>query len=455
MSDRDELKQAAGEQAVGVGRVRHGRSGSAPAARPSSRSVASARGSQSGELQNVLGVPTSTASADARARGGHHAHDPRRASRHRPHDRRRRRGRPRLQRHQGRRRRAAPREDRGAGQPARGDHRRRRQALADTLGSQHALPVEIVQFAWRPEEEYLTDMGAEVDVRRGADNNVFVTDEGNWILDCTFPPIEDPARLSAQLSRRAGVVEHGLFLGLTTDLIVASAEGVEHRTGRERAARHLVGASRRDRVERSRAPHRPHRHPAHRRGSAARPRRCTGALDRQRFALVLTSPLQRARETARLAGFADAVVDDDLVEWDYGDYEGLTSDQIHETRSGLDDLHRRRCRAGRPPSRSAPGRSGCSTACRRSDGPVLLFAHGHFLRVLTATALELGPASRRPVRARSGDDQRDRHRARDAGAAALERATSPRSDPNLRSSDANAVSGSATTVALPRGQVDA
>jgi ribose 5-phosphate isomerase A len=102
--------------------------------------------------------------------------------------------------------------------------------LSPHLGSAHALPVEIVQFSWRPEEEYLTDMGAEVDVRRGADNNVFVTEEGNWILDCTFPPIEDPARLSAQLSRRAGVVDHGLFLGLTTDLIVASAEGVEHRT---------------------------------------------------------------------------------------------------------------------------------------------------------------------------------------------------------------------------------
>ena len=102
--------------------------------------------------------------------------------------------------------------------------------LSPQLGSQRALPVEVVQFAWRVEEEYLTDLGAEVDVRRGGDNDVFVTDEGNWILDCTFPPIPDPARLSAQLARRAGVVEHGLFLGLATDLVVASAEGVEHRT---------------------------------------------------------------------------------------------------------------------------------------------------------------------------------------------------------------------------------
>ena len=102
--------------------------------------------------------------------------------------------------------------------------------LSPVLGSQRALPVEVVQFAWRVEEEYLADLGAEVNVRRGADNDVFVTDEGNWILDCTFPPIADPARLSAQLARRAGVVEHGLFLGLATDLVVASAEGVEHRT---------------------------------------------------------------------------------------------------------------------------------------------------------------------------------------------------------------------------------
>jgi ribose 5-phosphate isomerase A len=102
--------------------------------------------------------------------------------------------------------------------------------LSPRLGSQRALPVEVVQFAWRVEEEYLADMGAEVNVRRGGDNDVFVTDEGNWILDCTFPPIADAARLSAQLARRAGVIEHGLFLGLATDLVVASAEGVEHRT---------------------------------------------------------------------------------------------------------------------------------------------------------------------------------------------------------------------------------
>jgi len=98
------------------------------------------------------------------------------------------------------------------------------------LGTRFALPVEVAQFGWRPEAEYLDDMGATATVRRGADGAEFVTDEGNWIFDCVFGPIADPARLAASLDRRAGVVEHGLFLGLATDLLVAGPDGVEHRT---------------------------------------------------------------------------------------------------------------------------------------------------------------------------------------------------------------------------------
>jgi ribose 5-phosphate isomerase A len=98
------------------------------------------------------------------------------------------------------------------------------------LGTRAALPVEVAQFGWRPEAEYLDDMGATVTVRRGADGAEVVTDEGNWILDCAFGPIADPARLAALLDRRAGIVEHGLFLGLATDLLVAGPAGVEHRT---------------------------------------------------------------------------------------------------------------------------------------------------------------------------------------------------------------------------------
>jgi ribose 5-phosphate isomerase A len=98
------------------------------------------------------------------------------------------------------------------------------------LGTRSVLPVEVAQFGWRPEAEYLDDMGATVTVRRGADGAEFVTDEGNWVLDCAFGAIADPSRLAALLDRRAGIVEHGLFLGLATDLLVAGPAGVEHRT---------------------------------------------------------------------------------------------------------------------------------------------------------------------------------------------------------------------------------
>jgi ribose 5-phosphate isomerase A len=98
------------------------------------------------------------------------------------------------------------------------------------LGTHSVVPVEVSQFGWRPEADYLDDMGATVTVRRGDDGAEFVTDEGNWILDCAFGPIADPSRLAASLDRRAGIVEHGLFLGLATDLLVAGPAGVEHRT---------------------------------------------------------------------------------------------------------------------------------------------------------------------------------------------------------------------------------
>jgi ribose 5-phosphate isomerase A len=98
------------------------------------------------------------------------------------------------------------------------------------LGTNASLPVEVSIFGWKPEAEYLDDLGATVTVRRGPDGSELVSDEGNWILDCTFGPIDDPARLAARLDRRAGIVEHGLFLDLATDLLVAGEGGVEHRT---------------------------------------------------------------------------------------------------------------------------------------------------------------------------------------------------------------------------------
>jgi len=89
--------------------------------------------------------------------------------------------------------------------------------------------VEVLRFAWAAERAYLESIGAEV-VLRPDGAGPFVTDEGNWILDAHFGPIDDAPALAARLEARAGVVEHGLFIGLTHDLLIATDHTVEHRT---------------------------------------------------------------------------------------------------------------------------------------------------------------------------------------------------------------------------------
>ena len=99
---------------------------------------------------------------------------------------------------------------------------------SDVLGTQWALPIEVVPFGWRVQAAFLTTLGAEVNLRRGEDGEPFRTDQGNYILDADFGPMQNLGALAARLDQRAGIVEHGLFLGLATDLIVAGPEGVQH-----------------------------------------------------------------------------------------------------------------------------------------------------------------------------------------------------------------------------------
>jgi broad specificity phosphatase PhoE len=121
-------------------------------------------------------------------------------------------------------------------------------------------------------------------------------------------------------------------------------------------------------------------------------RRVAGALrDRlgaQTFALVLTSPRERARETARLAGYDDPQVDDDLAEWDYGDLEGLTSEQIRRTYPGW-TIWDGPWPGGETADDVAARFDRVAARCRSVEGPVLLFSHGHALRVLAARWLGL------------------------------------------------------------------
>jgi ribose 5-phosphate isomerase A len=100
--------------------------------------------------------------------------------------------------------------------------------LSPALGTQRALPVEVASFGWRAQAIYLESIGARVSVRQTSKGTFFKTDHGNLIIDCFFGPIAEPALLGARLSERAGIVEHGLFLGLATDVIMAGTEGVRH-----------------------------------------------------------------------------------------------------------------------------------------------------------------------------------------------------------------------------------
>jgi probable phosphoglycerate mutase len=112
----------------------------------------------------------------------------------------------------------------------------------------------------------------------------------------------------------------------------------------------------------------------------------------RKFALVLTSPLQRARETCALAGLAaQAQTEDDLREWDYGEYEGLTPQEI---RARQPDwlIFRDGCPGGESPAQIGARVDRVIARVRAAAGDAVVFAHGHVLRVLAARWLGLAPS---------------------------------------------------------------
>lgn len=100
--------------------------------------------------------------------------------------------------------------------------------VSSTLGSKWPVPVEVVPFGWRTQIPFLESLGARPVLRREEDGSPFKTDQGNLILDCHFGPIPRPVELTAKLVRRAGLLEHGLFVGLATLVIVGTVEGLRY-----------------------------------------------------------------------------------------------------------------------------------------------------------------------------------------------------------------------------------
>ena len=98
--------------------------------------------------------------------------------------------------------------------------------LSPRLGTRRPVPLEVLELGWSSQARFVESLGATPTVRVGADGQRFRTDQGNLILDAAFGPIDDPVGLAAELAGRAGIVEHGLFLGLTSAVVVAGADGV-------------------------------------------------------------------------------------------------------------------------------------------------------------------------------------------------------------------------------------
>lgn len=98
--------------------------------------------------------------------------------------------------------------------------------LVPALGTGWAIPIEVIPFGYGSQQAFLEDLGASVKVRQNADGSTFITDQGNIILDARFGPLPDPAALATLLKARTGIVEHGLFIGLATQVIVAETVGI-------------------------------------------------------------------------------------------------------------------------------------------------------------------------------------------------------------------------------------
>jgi ribose 5-phosphate isomerase A len=100
--------------------------------------------------------------------------------------------------------------------------------VVEKLGSHDPLPVEVVSFGWKRTRASLEALGCEPRLREGDNGDPFLTDSGNYLLDCRFPNgIDDPPSTASHIKSITGVVEHGLFIGIVHRVIVARAGGIE------------------------------------------------------------------------------------------------------------------------------------------------------------------------------------------------------------------------------------
>ena len=97
---------------------------------------------------------------------------------------------------------------------------------SDYLGEKWAVPVEVLNFGWKSTMKFIESLGATVSVRQTVEGVNFFTDQNNLIMDCNFGIMKSPAEIAIALKSRAGIVEHGLFVGIAHEIIIAGSNGI-------------------------------------------------------------------------------------------------------------------------------------------------------------------------------------------------------------------------------------
>jgi ribose 5-phosphate isomerase A len=103
--------------------------------------------------------------------------------------------------------------------------------LVDRLGEKTAIPVEVARFGWKATAGKVEALGCRPALRHNPDGSDFLSDGGNFILDCSFGPIADSQALARELDSIVGLMEHGLFLGMASVAIIGEADGVSTHEG--------------------------------------------------------------------------------------------------------------------------------------------------------------------------------------------------------------------------------
>jgi ribose 5-phosphate isomerase A len=98
--------------------------------------------------------------------------------------------------------------------------------LANRLGEKFKVPVEVAQFGWQATARSLEKLSGHPELRQAKTGGPFITDGGNYILDCAFGPISSPPELAKELDSVVGVLEHGLFIGMAAQVAIGGPEGV-------------------------------------------------------------------------------------------------------------------------------------------------------------------------------------------------------------------------------------